>query len=133
MSELPDEVRDRAARAAYDARNEVVGFTEGRDLDRDFKVQVIAWHAVVDAVVGVVAERLAVGPTAALLLGENSMLRSQNEMLRSVLVEIRDAACDDAEWPGEVPCRSSRKDRDVWCGACLAADVLQKREELPDV
>lgn len=56
---LPAELREKAARAAFDAEAEVIGFNEDRDLDRDFKVQIVAWRAVVDSVVEVLAEHQA--------------------------------------------------------------------------
>lgn len=56
-TDLPPDVRDRAARAAYDAINDVAWGQPGSD--RHFKVAIVGWRAVVDAVAEVITEHLA--------------------------------------------------------------------------
>ena len=60
MVKLPPDVRDRAARAAHDAFIDVALGPDAHVSDREFKVSIAGWRAVVNAVAQALAENLIV-------------------------------------------------------------------------
>lgn len=125
MSDLPDELRDWAARAAREVYGRSAPSLSGVNLDR--------WLVVVDAVAEVLAGHVGCehldGPYRRLVVERDDLRarveRAEAELAhaRFVMSQIAEQGCDRFAEPGDLACIEETQ-AVTFCGTCIAQQFL---------